>query len=289
MATSKAWITRRSCAWRRSIRPLCGWNAASASLWFKTPHSPRWRWRFAGIGTHRRVAGGLQHPPPSHGGTGSAFGIRQIVDMALRTLSPGINDTTTAVMCVDYLTAILARLAVRPIPSTRRHQEGELRVITIGPTFAGLSAESFDQIRASAKGNVAVTLRLLDAIEIITGLTASARAQSLRHGADIVYCGKKRRELQSPETSRNFAHFNLMGCSPHTFFWVPKLYFPKCRVPGSPRPFDYEEIRSHRARLCRKDCDRGRRFCRSDLGATARTMAAGADGNHRPWRGQSNR
>ncbi len=41
----------------------------------------------------------------------AAFGIRQIVDMALRALSPGVNDTTTAVMCVDYLTAILARLA----------------------------------------------------------------------------------------------------------------------------------------------------------------------------------
>jgi uncharacterized membrane protein len=40
-----------------------------------------------------------------------AFGIRQLVDMALRALSPGINDTTTAVMCLDYLTAILARLA----------------------------------------------------------------------------------------------------------------------------------------------------------------------------------
>ena len=46
----------------------------------------------------------------------SAFGIRQIVDMALRALSPGINDTTTAVMCVDYLGAILVRLAPRSIP-----------------------------------------------------------------------------------------------------------------------------------------------------------------------------
>ena len=36
----------------------------------------------------------------------AAFGIRQIVDMALKALSPGINDTTTAVMCVDYLSAI---------------------------------------------------------------------------------------------------------------------------------------------------------------------------------------
>ncbi len=54
-------------------------------------------------------------------------------------------------------------------------------MITIGPNFAGLAAESFDQIRASAKGNVAVMLRLLDAIEIITGLTASAgRRRALR-------------------------------------------------------------------------------------------------------------
>jgi uncharacterized membrane protein len=39
------------------------------------------------------------------------FGVRQIVDMALKALSPGINDTSTAVICVDYLTVILARMA----------------------------------------------------------------------------------------------------------------------------------------------------------------------------------
>jgi uncharacterized membrane protein len=45
----------------------------------------------------------------------AAFGIRQIVDIAMKALSPGINDTTTAVMCVDYLAAILVRLAARRI------------------------------------------------------------------------------------------------------------------------------------------------------------------------------
>jgi uncharacterized membrane protein len=117
----------------------------------------------------------------------AAFGIRQIVDMALRALSPGINDTTTAVMCVDYLTAILSRLAVRPIPSSRRHEEGELRVITIGPTFASLAGESFDQIRVSARGNVAVMLRLLDAIETLAGFTAGAgRRRALRAHTDWI-------------------------------------------------------------------------------------------------------
>jgi uncharacterized membrane protein len=55
-----------------------------------------------------------------------ALGIRQIVDMALKALSPGINDTTTAVTCVDYMTAILAQMASRDIPSSRRYEDGEL-------------------------------------------------------------------------------------------------------------------------------------------------------------------
>ena len=110
----------------------------------------------------------------------SAFGIRQIVDMALRALSPGFNDTTTAIMCVDYLTAILGRLASRNIPSSHRYENGELRVIAIGPTFASLAAEAFDQIRASACGNVGILLRMLGALQTIASLTASpVRRQAL--------------------------------------------------------------------------------------------------------------
>jgi len=101
----------------------------------------------------------------------AAFGIRQIVDIALRALSPGINDSTTAAMCVDYLTAILGRVVARPIPPSHRFEEGELRVIAIGPTFASLVAESFDEIRGSAAGNVAIMLRMLVALQTIGSLT----------------------------------------------------------------------------------------------------------------------
>jgi uncharacterized membrane protein len=102
----------------------------------------------------------------------AAFGIRQIVDVALKALSPGINDTTTAVMCVDYLTAILARLAPRHVPSALRYEEGELRVIAKSPSFGSLLAESFDQIRGSTNGNVAILLRMLGALQTIASLTA---------------------------------------------------------------------------------------------------------------------
>jgi uncharacterized membrane protein len=102
-----------------------------------------------------------------------AFGIRQIVDIALKALSPGINDTTTAVICVDYLSAILIRLATRRIAASHLTDQGELRVITRGQSFGSLLAEAFDQIRQNAAGNVAVMSRMLDALQTIAGMTTS--------------------------------------------------------------------------------------------------------------------
>ncbi|HEX5084818.1 MAG TPA: DUF2254 domain-containing protein, partial [Blastocatellia bacterium] len=104
----------------------------------------------------------------------AGFGIRQIVDVALKALSPGINDTTTAVMCVDYLTAILARLARRRIPSRYRFNEGELRVIARGPTFERM-LHAFDQIRRDAESKVAVIVRILDGLQILATETRGAR------------------------------------------------------------------------------------------------------------------
>lgn len=116
-----------------------------------------------------------------------SFGIRQLVDIALKALSPGINDTTTATMCVDYLTAILVRLASRPIATAHRLDQGELRVIARGPSFPSLLAEAFDQIRQNAEGNVAVLTRQLQALEIIVGQTANLRRrQALRQQAELI-------------------------------------------------------------------------------------------------------
>jgi len=133
-----------------------------------------------------------------------AFGIRQLVDMALRALSPGINDTTTAVMCVDYLTAILARLASRKIPSSRRYEDGELRVISIGQTFASLVAESFDQIRGSAESNTAIMFRILGALQTIASLTGSpSRRQVLQEHVEGI-AELAARTIKSPDDRTRF-------------------------------------------------------------------------------------
>ena len=105
----------------------------------------------------------------------AAFGIRQIVDVALKALSPGINDTTTAIICIDYLGAILARLASRQIESDRRAKGHELRVIARGPTFSTLLSDAFDQIRQNAEKNPAVLVRLLEVLTDIASRTDATR------------------------------------------------------------------------------------------------------------------
>ncbi len=120
----------------------------------------------------------------------AAFGIRQIVDIALKALSPGINDTTTAVMCVDYLAAILTRLAPRRIATPDRLDQGALRVIARGPSFETLLSDAFDQIRQYGGSNLAILLRMLGALQTIASLTASPKR---RRGSDKRWTKSPRR------------------------------------------------------------------------------------------------
>ncbi len=116
-----------------------------------------------------------------------SFGVRQVVDIALRALSPGINDPATAVMCLDYLSAILAHVAGKPFPAARRCSGGRLRVIAITPTFEKLLDDSLDEIRASARGNVKVLDALFVVIQTVAEQTFdSGRRQALREKLDCL-------------------------------------------------------------------------------------------------------
>lgn len=71
------------------------------------------------------------------------FGIRQIVDIALKALSPGINDTTTAVTCVDYLGTILAAAARQRIDGLGASQGSPVH----GASWADLLAHDGTGVR----------------------------------------------------------------------------------------------------------------------------------------------
>ena len=98
------------------------------------------------------------------------FSFQQLVEIAVRALSPGINDPFTAIACVDRLGSGLCRVAERDMPSDRRFDShGRLRLVAPGPSFAGIVDTAFDQIRQSARSNPAVAIRMLEAIAQVTG------------------------------------------------------------------------------------------------------------------------
>ena len=107
------------------------------------------------------------------------FGIRQIVDVALKALSPGINDTTTAVMSIHYLTAILYRLDDRHISSRHCDEDGVLRLISCGPSYERFVSDAFDQIRQSSAGNVAILDALLDSLDLLAQRAASPKRRQV--------------------------------------------------------------------------------------------------------------
>ncbi|HEX5755050.1 MAG TPA: DUF2254 domain-containing protein [Arenimonas sp.] len=98
------------------------------------------------------------------------FSFLQLVEIAVRALSPGINDPFTAIACVDRLGSALCRLARSDMPTPFRYDDhGRLRLLAPGFTFAGIVDTAFNQIRQSARSNPAVAIRLLDAIAQIAG------------------------------------------------------------------------------------------------------------------------
>ena len=94
------------------------------------------------------------------------FAIHQLVEIAVRALSPGINDPYSAITCVDKLSAILCELSERPFPQSNKYDDnGAIRVTTNAIKYSGLAEAAFNQIRQYSKDSIAVTIRLLESLD----------------------------------------------------------------------------------------------------------------------------
>jgi len=100
-------------------------------------------------------------------GQDAAFGVRQLADIALRALSPGINDPTTAINCIDYLGVVLSRAAAREPEPLWRADGGVLRLIGRSTTFEHMVDEGLGDIRRYADGHLFVLERLIDTARIV--------------------------------------------------------------------------------------------------------------------------
>ena len=97
-----------------------------------------------------------------------AFVFDQLVEIAIRALSSAINDSFTAIRCIDRLSDALSAVAQTPFPSPYRHDaDGVLRVVTQPVNFRVLVSQVLYPIAESASGRTGVILRLFRAVDEI--------------------------------------------------------------------------------------------------------------------------
>lgn len=116
--------------------------------------------------------------------------VEQLVQVAVRALSPGINDPFTAMTCIDWLGAALARAARRSFPETARYDaHGRLRVLVDDPlTFTGLLALGLDPIRRYGRDSVEVLARLLEMLgQVLAQTDAPDRRREIARHAKLIH------------------------------------------------------------------------------------------------------
>jgi uncharacterized membrane protein len=116
------------------------------------------------------------------------FAIDQLVEIAIRALSPAVNDTFTALTCIDWLAAGLGRISGRVLEEgVFRDSRGMVRLIELDPSYARMVNRAFDKIRQSAGHNPAVLIRLMDSIvSVMLDTTSEWQRADLRRQADMV-------------------------------------------------------------------------------------------------------
>jgi uncharacterized membrane protein len=116
------------------------------------------------------------------------FAIDQLVEIAIRALSAAVNDTFTALTCIDWLSAGLGRVSGRVLDEgVYRDAAGNVRLIESDPSYARMVNRAFDKIRQSARGMPAVLIRLIDSLgSIMLDTTSADQRAVLRRQADMV-------------------------------------------------------------------------------------------------------
>jgi uncharacterized membrane protein len=109
-----------------------------------------------------------------------AFAVDQLVEIAIRALSPAVNDTFTAMTCIDWLGESLCRVTTRWRPlRVHRDSHGYVRLITAHVSYTRLVERAFEKIRQAGRGMPAVMIRQLEALTKIMDHTTSSEQRRL--------------------------------------------------------------------------------------------------------------
>lgn len=152
-----------------------------------------------------------------------SYGVRQLADVALKALSPGINDPTTAQDAIFHTAAVLAELLHRdPPPIETEGTQGRRLVVHQRHTHAELVGLAFDEVRRAAADQPAVCIYLLEALDLLEETTRASgleeRANMLVEQARLVVAGCEAADLLPADLrvvtaafSRRFGGVSLPG------------------------------------------------------------------------------
>ncbi len=121
------------------------------------------------------------------------FAFDQLVEIAIRALSPGVNDPITAIMCVDRIASALSQLAQRKLPPQYLYDKNnKLCVISRPITFSDITDAAFNQIRQYGRSSAAVTIHLLEVIgKIAPNIKRDDYREALIRHAEMIMRGSE--------------------------------------------------------------------------------------------------
>lgn len=130
--------------------------------------------------------------------------IFELVEIALRALSPGVNDPFTAMLCIDYLGEALCCLSTRAMPSRERFDsEGCLRIMTPALSFDDLLENAFGQIFIYGRRDPRIVEYLLNWIQRISaGAKSKKYKDTLERYREIFYRNYEDANALAPQKDR---------------------------------------------------------------------------------------
>lgn len=158
------------------------------------------------------------------------YSIHQLVEVAIRALSPGINDPFTAMACVDQLGSALCRLGKKKFPSSSYFDDqGQLRLKIKTFTYSGMLNASFDQIRQYGRSSMAVTTRLLETLLLIAEQTLQAeQRKAIYRQANMILRASQETVFEQNDREDVQKRYELLLCTLNKFNDADGLYaFPE--------------------------------------------------------------
>ena len=114
------------------------------------------------------------------------FAVRQLVEVAVRALSPGINDPFTAMAVLERLGATLCAAADRRLPDPVLRRDGREVLVRRVTDYDGLCDAMFHMIRQNSGGSAAVLIRLVDTVRRVEEVERDPRRRAtLRRHAEL--------------------------------------------------------------------------------------------------------